>query len=258
MPIYRLPDDDILFPRPELAEPDGLLAVGGDVRPERLLAAYSLGIFPWSSEDEPILWWCPHPRAVLEPDQLHVSRSLKKRLRQGRFTVSCDRAFEQVIHACAHTRLDVGEDTWLYPELARSFLTLHQAGLAHSVEVWSGAELVGGLYGLQLGNAYFGDSMFSTGRDTSKVAFVHLVAYLRAIGVELIDCQLPTPHLSSLGVGEISRRSFLKRLRAAMEKVTPQHPWSWPPPGLTTEQALAPWLDVEAPDDSPGPRGGTE
>ncbi|WP_457668325.1 leucyl/phenylalanyl-tRNA--protein transferase [Thiolapillus sp.] len=201
------------FPDPSLAEtdPDGLLAVGGDLAPERIVQAYRQGIFPWYGEDQPILWWSPDPRMVLFPDDLHVSRSLAKELRRKRFRVTFDLAFDQVIEACAQPRKDE-PGTWLTPEMIVAYRALHQLGIAHSVEVWQDGELMGGLYGNALGSVFFGESMFSRISNASKVAFVCLVRSLSRSGYRLIDCQVFTPHLQSLGADLIPRERFLSLL----------------------------------------------
>jgi leucyl/phenylalanyl-tRNA--protein transferase len=197
------------FPDTGLAErePDGLLAVGGDLSPTRLLNAYRQGIFPWYSSGQPILWWAPAERLVLYPHELHVSRSLRKTLRQGAFELSMDRAFAAVIRGCAAPRRD-DADTWLTPEMIRAYEILHARGYAHSVETWRDGELVGGLYGIALGAVFFGESMFSRMTDASKVALVGLAARLRAHGFALIDCQVYTGHLERLGARSIARDRF--------------------------------------------------
>lgn len=224
MPVYQLIDQPV-FPPPELAEPGGLLAVGGDLSPQRLLLAYSMGIFPWFNEQDPILWWSPDPRCIFEPAELKVSRSLAKVLRQGGFTVTFDRAFAEVIDACAELRRH-GEGTWITAEMRQAYCRLHQMGYAHSVEAWRAGELAGGLYGVCLGRCFFGESMFHRVADASKVALVTLARHLQAQDFELIDCQLPSPHLASLGAREIPREEFLRRLRRG--GVVPS---TMPPPG---------------------------
>jgi leucyl/phenylalanyl-tRNA--protein transferase len=184
-----------------------LLAVGGDLAPERLLAAYRHGIFPWYSEDQPILWWSPDPRAVLFPDELKVSRSLRKTLRKAPFEVRLDSAFRAVMEACAAPRAD-GLGTWITDEMLDAYTGLHQLGYAHSAECWADGELVGGLYGMALGGVFFGESMFARRTDASKVAFVHLVTQLRAWNFALIDCQVTTAHLTRLGARAIPRAEF--------------------------------------------------
>ena len=195
-----------------LQEPNGLLAVGGCLSSERLLAAYRSGIFPWYNVDEPILWWSPDPRLVLFPEKLQVSRSLRKTLRKGDFTVTLDTAFAEVLNGCAEPRAD-GNGTWLNRDMKAAYSELHRLGYAHSVEVWFQDELVGGLYGVALGQVFFGESMFHSRTDASKVGFVTLVEQLTDWGFQLIDCQVHTDHLVSLGAEEISRQQFSKLLK---------------------------------------------
>lgn len=225
MPIHRLPRD-VAFPDPELAEPDGLLAVGGDLSPERLVAAYAAGIFPWYSAGSPILWWSPDPRLVLEPGWLHVPRSLQRTLRRGRYRVTADRAFEQVIRACAGTARPGQDGTWITGAMAAAYLRLHRLGLAHSFEAWEGEALAGGLYGVSLGDAFFGESMFAARPDASKVAFVRSVEWLASRGVRLVDCQVRTEHLARFGARELPRAEFLAHLAAALEAPTRRGPWT--------------------------------
>lgn len=206
-----------------LKNPDGLLAAGGDLSAERILTAYRQGIFPWFNPDEPILWWSPDPRCVLFPDQLHVSRSLRKALRKQAFRVTFDTAFEDVIKACAAPRA-YASGTWISPDMQHAYCRLHWLGHAHSVEVWQGDELVGGLYGLALGGAFFGESMFSTRSNSSKIGFVYLVEHLQKWGYALIDCQVYSDHLASLGALEIPRQRFIERLQAALT-LKPDHTW---------------------------------
>ncbi len=205
--------EQLAFPDPQGAEPEGLLAVGGDLSVDRLLLAYSLGIFPWFNEGEPPLWWCPDPRCVLFPQQLRTSRSLGKTWRRNRFQVTADRCFPQVIDSCAALRQSSG-GTWITEEMRAAYCRLHELGYAHSVEAWLQGALVGGLYGLCLGRCFFGESMFFRVTDASKIAFVALVQKLQQQGFALVDCQLPSPHLASLGATTLSRRQFLKYLRA--------------------------------------------
>lgn len=213
MPCYQL-DDQLWFPPVDAAEECGLLAVGGDLSPERLLFAYSLGIFPWYNEGEPILWWSPEPRCVLLPHELHLSRSLRKTLKRENFSVSFNKAFERVILACRDIRCREGGDgSWITPEMLRAYLHLHRLGFAHSVESWNGDELVGGLYGICLGRCFFGESMFSLRSEASKVALVTLATSLERAGFELIDCQQTTAHLLSMGAREITRSRFLELLK---------------------------------------------
>ncbi len=211
-PLWLNPDDPHYeFPNPEnaLADPDGLLAVGGDLSPERIISAYLRGIFPWYSYGQPILWWSPNPRAVLFPEKLHISKSLKKIIRKKRFTTTMDQAFHQVIYSCAQTPRKDQDGTWITDDMQQAYLHLHQLGIAHSVECWLGDELVGGLYGLALGKVFFGESMFSHQSNASKVAFIHLLDELTKSGYALIDCQVTTDHLLSLGAEEIPRKQFL-------------------------------------------------
>lgn len=206
--------DDLDFPPLEqaLREPNGLLAAGGDLSAERLVAAYRHGCFPWYQEGQPILWWSPDPRTVLFPGELHVSRSLRKRIRQGELRVTFDQAFAEVIQGCAEPR-SYAEGTWITPAMQHAYIRLHEQGIAHSVEVWRQGVLVGGLYGLAMGRLFFGESMFSRETDASKVGFVQLVERLRDWGFEMIDCQMHTHHLASLGARPIPRSEF-KRLLA--------------------------------------------
>jgi leucyl/phenylalanyl-tRNA--protein transferase len=203
-----------LFPSPGLAlsEPNGLLAVGGDLSAERLIAAYRQGIFPWYNEGQPILWWSPNPRLVLFSEQLHISRSLRKRLRKGTYRVTLDQDFAGVIQACASPRRD-GQGTWITSGMKTAYLRLHQMGIAHSVEAWEDKNLAGGLYGLSIGRIFFGESMFSRRSDASKVAFVYLCRQLQRWGFPLIDCQTHSEHLRRLGAQTISRSEFLHWLQ---------------------------------------------
>lgn len=205
--------DPARFPDPgyALQEPDGLLAVGGDLSPARLLNAYRQGIFPWYSEGQPILWWSPNPRSVLFPDTFKISRSLRKTLRKRLFSVTLDTAFNDVIEACSEPRPDQ-DGTWITNEMKQAYIQLHRIGFAHSVEVWEGDELVGGLYGVSLGKVFFGESMFTRRSDASKVGFTYLIEQLKSWGFGLIDCQVHTSHLSSLGAEDIPRESFLDLL----------------------------------------------
>jgi leucyl/phenylalanyl-tRNA---protein transferase len=208
------------FPPPHRAmrDPNGLLAIGGDLSLTRMIRAYSSGIFPWYNPNEPILWWCPDPRAVLDPAAFHISHSLAKRLKQADYAVTMDSAYESVLEACSGPRRG-GHGTWLGPDMKRSYVDLHEHGFAHSVEVWSGGELVGGLYGVALGRAFFGESMFSLRPDASKIALYHLSQQLQAWSFELIDCQVSSAHLKSLGAVEIPRERFLLQLRQALQNV---------------------------------------
>jgi len=214
VPVFRL-NDELIFPHPEQADASGLLAVGGDLSPARILFAYTIGVFPWFNDGEPILWWSPDPRFVLEPESFHCSRSLRKTMRQERYRVSCDSAFENVLFGCASTPRHGQKGTWLGPAMRTAYTDLFQLGYAHSVEVWEGHELVGGLYGLALGRCFFGESMFSWRRDASKVALAWLVEQLWTLGFTLVDCQMPTAHLASLGGFGLPRDAYMERLVAA-------------------------------------------
>lgn len=187
--------------------PNGLLAIGGDLTPERLLSAYRQGIFPWFEAPQPVLWWTPDPRSVLFPDDLHISRSLRKTLRQDAFELTVDRQFNRVIRACAEAR-EAGPGTWIDDAMIAAYTTLHHMGYAHSIEVVEDGELVGGLYGVAIGSAFFGESMFSRRTDASKVALVALVHLLKSAGFKLIDCQVESAHLNTLGASNISRLDF--------------------------------------------------
>jgi len=201
--------NELVFPplSKAMREPNGLLAAGGDLSPERLIQAYRHGCFPWFEAGQPILWWSPDPRTVLLPAEVHVSRSLRKVLRQGRFRVTFDHNFAAVIAECAGPR-NYTDGTWITDDMQRAYLALHEQGHAHSVEVWDGDALVGGLYGLAMGRLFFGESMFSRADNASKVGFVTLVEHLRQAGFVLIDCQMPTDHLHSLGARSIPREVF--------------------------------------------------
>ena len=214
-PYWIDPDDPVMdFPGVELAlhEPDGLLALGGDLSVERLLLAYSRGIFPWFGPDQPILWWAPDPRLVLEPAALKISRSLKKTLRQGKFEITMDMAFNGVIEACAKRRPDQS-GTWITAGMMKAYRELHSAGHAHSVECWHEGELAGGLYGVAIGRVFFGESMFTRVTDASKIAFVALTRQLERWGFPLIDCQVHTGHLESLGASMVPRQQFSQILQ---------------------------------------------
>ena len=215
------------FPPPDeaLTEPNGLLAAGGDLEPERLLTAYRRGIFPWYDEGQPILWWSPDPRAVLWPDRLHVSRSLRRSLRTGQFEFRVDSAFDAVVAACAAPR-SYTDGTWITPEMATAYGRLHRLGWAHSFETWREGALVGGLYGVALGRVFFGESMFTRATDASKVALVHAVEFLRARQFALIDCQVASAHTLSLGATNIGRPEFLRLVAQHCEPPGTPRRWS--------------------------------
>src|SRR5262245_3627175 len=209
---------DLGFPPVDLSTPEGLLAVGGDLRPERLLEAYRHGIFPWYSDEQPILWWSPDPRTVLFPENLHVPRSLEKSLRSGQFSVTLDRCFRDVIRQFAGPRPQYPDGgTWITTEMLEAYTRLHKQGYAHSVETWMDGQLVGGLYGVALGRAFFAESMFTRVPDASKVALVSLVRQLHAWGFRIIDCQQSSPHVLAFGAKNIPRHEFLDHLTAALK-----------------------------------------
>ncbi|MDV6345449.1 leucyl/phenylalanyl-tRNA--protein transferase [Nitrosomonas sp. Is37] len=225
--IHWLTPNSEYFPPLEMAldEPNGLLAAGGDLSPQRLLTAYRCGIFPWFNQEEPILWWSPNPRMVLFPGELKISRSLHKTLKKHHYEIRCDSAFTQVMQACAAPRKEQ-EGTWIHPEMISAYTVLHQMGVAHSVETWIEGKLAGGLYGIAQGKMFFGESMFSRVTDASKIAFVHLVKQLERWNFGMIDCQMKTRHLTSLGAREIPRIEFaqiLNNLVAAPEKLGKWH-----------------------------------
>ncbi len=227
LPYLLAPNDpSAAFPdvSEALTDPDGLLAVGGDLSIARLVNAYRHGIFPWFSAGDPILWWSPDPRTVLRPQGLRVSRSLRKLLRRQPFGVTLDRDFPAVINACAAPRAD-GGDTWLVPEMISAYRALHVHGIAHSVEVWQDDTLAGGLYGVAIGGIFFGESMFTRVDNASKVALVHLCRFLHSRGFALIDCQVLTGHLLSLGAEQIPRAQFVRLLEQYRDQPTPQVSW---------------------------------
>jgi leucyl/phenylalanyl-tRNA--protein transferase len=221
---------DLRFPPVEQASPEGLLAVGGDLRPERLLEAYRHGIFPWYSNDQPILWWSPDPRTVLFPDKLHISRSLKRSLRPGIFSVTLDTCFRAVMTACAEPRPKYPDGgTWITAEMLKAYTRLHELGYAHSVETWQEGQLVGGLYGVALGGTFFAESMFTRASNASKVALVSLVHQLQAWGFRLMDCQQSSPHVMALGAEPIPRRDFLDHLAKALTLPDRHGRWEFDP-----------------------------
>jgi len=225
MPIFQL-SDKASFPPPHFSEGDGLLAVGGDLSEERLVKAYYMGIFPWYSDPDPILWWSPDPRLVLFPSDLRVSRRLRRTIRRGTFRVTMDTAFEQVIQSCAEIPRKHEKGTWITPDMVTAYCRLHTAGFAHSVEVWSEGRLAGGLYGVAIGRCFFGESMFSNQSNASKVAFVKLVEYLHKKEFRLIDCQVTTTHLKKFGAREIPRAEFLNILEKLREKPSLRGKWT--------------------------------
>jgi len=225
--IPWLHPDNTLFPSPALAlsEPNGLLAVGGDLSPERILAAYKHGIFPWFNPGDPILWWSPSPRTVIFPHQFHISRSLRKLINRETYQISFDHCFQDVMRACAAPR-EYADGTWISEDIISGYSALHARGFAHSVEVWQQGELVGGLYGVALGRIFFGESMFSRADNASKVGIAYLVQQLLCWDFQLIDCQVANDHLFSLGAIEIPRDEF-QQLLINFVQVPPNYPANW-------------------------------
>jgi len=224
MPVFQL-NEQIIFPPTELAEPDGLIAIGGDLSVDRLLAAYRTGIFPWYGKDDPLLWWTPDPRLVLFPEKYHASKRLLRTIRRHKFNVTADEAFADVIANCAKQRSPNRVETWITGEMLEAYTSLHEQGFAHSIECWEQQKVVGGLYGIALGGVFFGESMFSTVRDSSKVALFHLVQHALNTGIRLIDCQVRTDHLMRFGAHEISRNRFEKYLKELIPGVIPHKKW---------------------------------
>ena len=212
MPIYLLSEDNFYFPNPKEAE-DGVIAIGGNLSPQRLINAYSSGIFPWYNPNEPILWWSPDPRCIIRHEDLRISKSMKQLFKKQQFRVSFDTGFQKVMEECANARYKDRTDTWINREMIQSYTVLHELGLAHSVEVWNEKnELIGGLYGLAMGACYFGESMFYKESNASKYGFIALMQKLKENNFDLIDCQIYNPHLGSLGAGLISREAYLNEL----------------------------------------------
>ncbi|WP_221406709.1 leucyl/phenylalanyl-tRNA--protein transferase [Ekhidna lutea] len=211
MPIYQL-TDDLIFPSVEGAE-DGIVAVGGDLLPERLIIAYQSGIFPWYSKGDPIIWWSPDPRFVLFPDRLHISKSMKRVMNNKEIKVTFNQNFEQVISECKQIPRPGQKGTWITDEMELAYIRLHDIGVAESVEVWKDKELVGGMYGVRIGKVFSGESMFSKASNTSKLALIHFMRKFRAEGGELFDCQVHSDHMERMGAEELSRESYLGYLR---------------------------------------------
>ena len=227
--IFRL-DHRLIFPPPQLAEDSGVLAGGGDLSEDRLILAYSSGIFPWPHEGLPLLWHSPDPRTVLVPAGIHVGRSLEKSIRRGTYEVRLDTAFRQVMRGCSQKERPNQDGTWITDDMIEGYVALHRRGLAHSVEAWREGELLGGLYGVSLGAAFFGESMFAEAPDASKVAFATLVRQLDRWGFDFVDCQVHTEHLERFGAVEWSRTRFLAALKRALKKPTRVGPWTFDPP----------------------------
>ncbi len=235
MPVYLL-DKELSFPPPEDANEEGIVAVGGDLSPERLLLAYRQGIFPWPARGYPLLWFSPDPRFALHPASAHVSRSLRKVIRRGELEVTADRAFSKVIAACAAMPRPHQQGTWITQELQQGYLGLHDLGYAHSIEAWRDGELVGGLYGVALGRTFAGESMFATEPDASKVAFTTLLGHLASWGYRIVDCQVHTEHLARFGASMWPRSRFLAEWRSAAEEPSILAPWALT---MTPKRALA-------------------
>ncbi len=228
MPVFRIPDKH-LFPHPSLAEPDGLLGVGGDLDPGRLMLAYANGIFPWYSAGQPILWFSPDPRFVLRPEALKVGRSLKKIIRRGDYEIRLDTAFLAVIRGCKEAYRPGQHGTWITPDMEAAYVELHRLGHAHSAEAWFEGELVGGLYGVSIGGLFSGESMFAQRSDASKVAFVWLVRQMAAWGITLVDAQVRTEHLARFGGAELPREQYLSELHHLLSQPSRPGPWSLDP-----------------------------
>jgi leucyl/phenylalanyl-tRNA--protein transferase len=227
MPVFLL-SDKIAFPSPHLASEQGLLAMGGDLSRKRLILAYQMGIFPWYSDNEPIMWWSPDPRLVLYPREIKISKTLKKIIKKKLYHVTMDLEFVQVITQCAHIRLHKNEPTWIVKDMINAYCELHESGFAHSVEVRHKDELVGGLYGVSLGRCFFGESMFTLASNASNVALVKLVEYLNSMSFDLIDCQTTTEHLVRFGAKQIPRRLFLQQLKKSLQTPTLRGKWIFP------------------------------
>lgn len=235
MPLFRL-SEKLEFPPAWLARSDGLLCIGGDLSSKRLLLAYEKGIFPWFSENEPLLWWSPDPRLVLFPENIHISKSLKKKIKRSPFDIKIDNAFEETIRSCAFVRKKRDEGTWIMPEMVAAYTKLHRLGYAHSIEAWNDNKLVGGLYGVCIGGSFFGESMFFFESDASKIALVALVNFLKKNNFDLIDCQVTTHHFLDMGAVEISRNSFLDIIQKSVKREDIKKIWD-------TDITLSPDLD---------------
>ncbi len=225
MPLFRL-SQKLDFPPAYFARSDGLLCVGGDLTPKRLLLAYEKGIFPWFSEDEPLLWWSPDPRLVLFPGNIHISKSLKKKIKRSLFDIKIDNAFEETIQSCALVRKNQDEGTWIIPQMVVAYTKLYHLGYAHSIEAWHDNKLVGGLYGVCIGGSFFGESMFAFESDASKVVLVALANLLKKNKFDLIDCQVTTQHLVDMGAVEIPRPVFLDIIKKSIKRKMDKNLWT--------------------------------
>lgn len=226
------------FPSPESASPDGIVCIGGNLSPGMLLSAYSQGIFPWFNAEDPLLWWSPDPRFALLPEELHVSDTMRKIIKKGRYRLSLDHSFEAVLRGCSSVPRPGQSGTWITDDMIEGYLRLHALGYAHSVEAWEGDALAGGLYGIALGSAFFGESMFSLAPDASKAAFIPLVWRLKDEGFTLIDSQVRTKHVSSMGGRDLSRREYLERLERALEAPTLRGSWAQLLPGFPSSAGM--------------------
>jgi len=226
VPVFLL-SDTIEFPPPQLASEEGLLAVGGDLSQKRLLLAYRMGIFPWFSNNEPILWWSPDPRLVLYPHEFKISKTIKKIIKKDVFKVTMDLAFNEVINQCAHVRLKKNQGTWIVKDMIDAYCNLHESGFAHSVEVWQGGDLAGGLYGVSLGKCFFGESMFTRVSNASNIGLVKLVEHLKKLSFDMIDCQVATEHLTRFGARQIPRIRFLNQLEKSLKAPTIKGKWDY-------------------------------
>jgi leucyl/phenylalanyl-tRNA--protein transferase len=224
MPVFQL-TKRISFPPPDFAETNGLLAIGGDLSPQRLLTAYSHGIFPWYSAGDPLLWWFPHPRLVLFPDEFRIPRRLQRYFRNSRITITRDCTFSQVIQECATIRTEMGDRTWITEEMQAAYTELHRMGFAHSIECWQENRLVGGLYGITLGRVFFGESMFSRIQCASQFALIDLLSFLKRKKFQIVDCQMTTDHLLRFGAREISGGEFQIHLKNFIQDITPHENW---------------------------------
>jgi leucyl/phenylalanyl-tRNA---protein transferase len=224
MPVFQL-TKHISFPPTDLAEKNGLLAIGGDLSPERLIAAYSRGIFPWYSDGDPLLWWFTNPRLVLFPDEFRIPKRVLRYLRNADVEITRDLAFHLVIEECATIRTETGERTWITKEMQAAYTELHQMGFAHSIECWQGDHLVGGLYGIALGKVFFGESMFSRMKCASQYAIINLLSFLKSRNFQMVDCQMTTDHLLRFGAREISGRQFQIHLKEYIKEITPHENW---------------------------------
>lgn len=226
MPVFLL-SDTIEFPPPHLASEEGLLAVGGDLSQKRLLLAYRMGIFPWFSNNEPILWWSPDPRLVLYPHEFKISKTIKKIIKKEVFKVTMDLAFNEVINQCAQVRLKKNQGTWIVKDMIDAYCNLHESGFAHSVEVWQGGDLAGGLYGVSLGKCFFGESMFTRVSNASNIGLVKLLEHLKKLSFDMIDCQVATEHLTRFGARQIPRIRFLNQLEKSLNAPTQRGKWEY-------------------------------